>query len=386
MNGKALRYILCAISLLFVSLEMRPCTSAIISAEMNPSGRPILWKHRDTSGRDNRVEYIPANDGSYAFVGLFNSRDTRLSQAWMGMNEVGFAIMNTASYNLNTSKTASSKKDREGYVMSLALQKCKSVDDFAHLLDSLPRPLGVEANFGVVDAAGNGAFFETNNQSYTRFDLKDSDNGVLVRTNFSEAGHPVKGKGYSRYDDARELLAPYIAEKAVTPEVLTEILSRSFYSAAKGKDFSCDSIVATTDSEFIPRSKSTASIAIEGCIPVESTDSIVPGELVDEYIMWTALGYPPCAETVPVWCRPDGVDIRLRGTLPGGKSVLCEEAYKKMNEVFFTKKGSKSRYIDMRKLFNDEGTGYVQTLRRKNHFTYETTRRNNARSAAIVSE
>ena len=44
--------------ILFCSINAAGCTSAIIGAEANPSGRPILWKHRDTSAIDNKVEYI----------------------------------------------------------------------------------------------------------------------------------------------------------------------------------------------------------------------------------------------------------------------------------------------------------------------------------------
>lgn len=48
--------------------------------------------------------------------------------------------------------------DREGYLMSIALKHCRTVADFETLLTKLPRPLGVEANFGVIDSHGDGAF------------------------------------------------------------------------------------------------------------------------------------------------------------------------------------------------------------------------------------
>ncbi len=73
------------------------CTSAIVSASANPSGRPILWKHRDTSTIDNKIEYVAPADGGYGYVALFNAADKNLREAWMGMNEAGFAVMNTAS-------------------------------------------------------------------------------------------------------------------------------------------------------------------------------------------------------------------------------------------------------------------------------------------------
>lgn len=142
----------------------RPCTSAIISGSLTPDGKPILWKNRDTSASDNKVEYMaPQHPGELAYVALFNSSDTRCEQAWIGVNECGFAVMNTASYNLKADDVPASDMDREGYVMAHALRHCRTVDDFADLLENLPKPLGVEANFGVVDAEGNGAYFECDN-------------------------------------------------------------------------------------------------------------------------------------------------------------------------------------------------------------------------------
>lgn len=84
-------------------------------------------------------------------MALYNGGDSLLAEAWMGLNDAGFAIMNTASYNL--APDTASVKDREGIVMRLALERCRTLDDFETLLDTLPRPLGVQANFGVLDAS-----------------------------------------------------------------------------------------------------------------------------------------------------------------------------------------------------------------------------------------
>ena len=355
------------------------CTSAIISAEMNPYGRPLLWKHRDTSNIDNKVEYIPSEDGSYAYVALYNADDKNLEQAWMGMNDVGFAVMNTASYNLKDDKVPNSKMDREGYVMTIALRSCKTVDDFAELLEKLPRPMGVEANFGVIDATGNGAYFETNNHSYKRYDLKDAKDGVLVRTNYSHSGRKNQGYGFIREANAEHLLAPYIAQKAVTPEVLTEVLSRSFYHDKMKRDFADGKDRWVIDQDFIPRFKSTATIVIEGCEPVADINDVKPGFLTDEYIMWTGLGYPPCSEIIPVWCEPGGVDDELRGLAENGHSAMSDKVKARRAEVFPIHKGNGDKYIDMPKLYNEEGTGYVQVLKEKNLQTYDVIRKHRDR-------
>lgn len=347
------------------------CTSAIISADRNPYGRPILWKHRDTSAIDNKVEYVAAGPGEFSYVALFNAADKKLEEAWIGMNEAGFAVMNTASYNIKDDKVPNSKMDKEGKLMTVALRKCRTVEDFDSLLRVLPRPMGVEANFGVIDAYGNGAYFETNNHSFKRFDLKDADNGVLVRTNYSHSGRPNEGYGFVRESNACHLLAPYIKEGGITPEILTEEVSRSFWHDMKGRDYAIAGERWVIDQDFIPRYKSTATVAIEGCRPINPSSVPDSGEVVKEYRMWTGLGYPPCSEIRAVKCAPDGVDAELRGTLANGHSPLSDKAHKMRDEVFPLRKGNGDKYIDIQKLYNADGTGYAQQFKKLNHATYQ---------------
>lgn len=350
------------------------CTSAIVGAEANPSGRPMLWKNRDTSTIDNKVEYVAGKPGEHSYVGLFNAADVKLSEAWMGMNDAGFAVMNTASYNIKDDKVPAKKMDKEGFVMAKALKNCVTVDDFEQLLKTLPRPMGVEANFGVIDAYGNGAYFETNNHSYVKYDLKDAPDHLIVRTNYSHSGRPNEGYGFVREANACHLLAPYAKKGEITPELFTENLSRSFWHDMKQRDYSEGQDKWVIDQDFIPRFKSTATVVIEGCKPLQ------PGEKPDEdfitrqYIMWTGLGYPPCSEIVPVRCLPDGVRSDLRGIGPKGHSEMGDKVKARRAEVFPITKGNGEKYIDMEKLFNDKGTGYVQTLVPKNLEVYRTTR------------
>lgn len=347
-----------------------PCTSAIVAASANPSGRPLLWKHRDTSTVDNKVEYVAPSGDRFGYVALFNAADRELREAWMGMNDAGFAVMNTASYNIKDDRVPARKMDKEGILMTKALQTCRTVDDFARLLDSYPRPMGVEANFGVIDACGNGAFFETNNHSYVRFDLSDRPDGVLVRTNYSHSGRSNEGYGFIREANANCLLTPYIEEKAVTPEVLTEVVSRTFYHDQKKKDFTLGSDSRVLDQDFIPRYKSTATIAVEGCHPLEHPDSVTPGFVADQYIMWTGIGYPPVAEIRAVRCSADGVPAELTGSLPDGHSALGDKAKRMRDEIFSAGKGNDDRYLDITRLYNEEGTGYAQQAITRNRQTY----------------
>lgn len=309
------------------------CTSAIVGADATRSGRPLLWKHRDTGTEHNFVARVE-HDGLIPYVALFNGGDSLLAEAWMGLNAEGFAIMNTASYNL--APDTASYKDREGFVMSAALGSCRDLKDFERMLDSLPKPLGVQANFGVIDANGDGAYYETDDYSYRKYSLNETDDGVLIRTNYSCSGEEDCGMGYIRDNNARHLLAPYIAERAITPATFTEGLSRSFYHSLLMRDPFADGDHWAIDQDFIPRYSSSASIVIEG---------VRAGEPPSQSIMWTAIGYPPCAQVLPV--TVDSVPPQLQPLEEGWKSEECNEVLKLKRKVFPITRGSGKRYINM---------------------------------------
>lgn len=346
-------------------LSAWPCTSAIVSGKKTLNGRPLLWKHRDTGCPDNRVERIAGHDGLYSFVAIYDATDPADTAAWTGFNEKGFAIMNTASYNLNNDSVPESSMDREGVVMKMALERCVTVDDFETLLFNLPKPMGVEANFGVIDAQGNGAYFETSNFDYKKYDLADSSTGVLTRTNYSYGGRADEGMGYIREENEKRLIFQHISAGDFAPWIFTEYLSRTFYHSLLGKDFTNSGDEWIVDQDFIPRRSSTASCVIEG---------ILPGEDPALTTMWIALGYPPCAEVFAVRCNDllgPGVPAELTGQGENNHSPQCDLVKSRRDEVFGISRGNGSHYINLCKLYNKEGTGYCQQLIPKNMETYK---------------
>ncbi len=357
MKKRIMKRILLAIALLCGVVAGEACTSAIVSGRLTVNGRPLLWKNRDTNDQNNRVERIAGHDGLYEFVGLFDARDKQDTAVWMGLNEKGFAIMNTASYNINNDSVPEQEMDREGVVMRMALERCVTVDDFEELLKSLPQPLGVEANFGVIDAQGNGAYFETGNYTYLKFDLKDEPSGILTRTNYSYSGMKDKGYGYIREKNEQYLLKNHIAHKDITPAVFTEEISRTFYHSVLGHNYNDGKQRYVVDQDFIPRGISTASIVVEG---------VLPGEDASLSTMWVALGYPPCADLHVVTTGEGGVPQELCGTGEDNHSPQCDTVLQRKAEVFSIKRGSGKNYVDMSKLYNAEGTGYVQVLTKQN--------------------
>ncbi len=348
-----------AIATILCALGSMACTSAIVSGRLTANGRPLLWKNRDTDDQNNKIERIAATKSSYEYVALYNASDPDCRQAWMGFNDKGFAIMNTASYNLNSDTIKN--MDHEGFVMTLALQKCKSVDDFQNLLDTLSRPMRVEANFGVIDAEGNGAYFETGNFKYVKYDLKDSPSGILTRTNYSYSGRTDKGMGYVREENEKALIARHIIKRDFTPAVFTEELSRTFYNSVLGKDFTNSGDRYLVDQDFIPRRISTATVVIEG---------VLDGENPLLTTMWAGLGYSPCTEIRPVWIGEGGLPDELRGVAEKGHSPLADAAQSRKKEVFDITRGNGKHYLNLSKLYNREGTGYCQVLIPKNLATY----------------
>lgn len=356
-----IKHLLIILSILIPFSYGEACTSAIISGKVTKSGRPLLWKHRDTGEENNKVERIKARPGEMEYVALFNASDTNNNEAWMGMNTAGFAIMNTASYNIKNDTI--STMDQEGALMSEALKACKSVDDFERFLIKHKKPLRVEANFGVIDAKGNGAYFETGNWGYKKYDLAKSEYGVLVRTNYCHSGRKDEGYGYVREQNAWNQLKPHIAAKDVTPATLTEELSRTFYHSMEDSDMSKCNLNWLIDQDFIPRYTSTATCVIEGVNGNE--DPLLT-------TMWIGLGYPPCSEIRACSFGENGVPTELNGNLPNGHSILCDSVVARKKEIFpFTFDNGK-KYINIKKLYNVDGTGYCQKLIPENLKYYES--------------
>lgn len=336
-------------------LNVVPCTSAIVSGKYSANGRPILWKHRDTSDLNNKVVRINSESG-FDYVALFNQSDTLCKQAWIGFNEYGFAIMNTASYNLKADTVK--EMDKEGLVMAKALETCRTVDDFEAFLKCEQKPLCVEANFGVIDANGSAAYFETCNFDFKRVDV----DSVMVRTNYSHSGRVDEGYGYIREATAELLLEPFIRTRSLTPSIFTETLSRSYYHSLMDEDFALCGLEYIVDRDFIPRRISSASVAIEGVTPSDNPMMTT---------MWTVLGYPPCGVVRPVWIFEDGIPSEVV-SVDGELASDVKQANELKEQVFDVRRDNGNNYLRIGKLFKNDGTGISQINNRKSIDNYKS--------------
>lgn len=265
------------------------CTSFIISGKATPTGRPMMFKHRDTGELNNRIDYFEGE--KYAFMGLVNS-PSHGGEVWAGMNEAGLCIMNTASYNLRED-SLDCKMDREGELMYQALSHCATLGDFEQWLTTYPQPWGVEANFGLIDAQGGAAYYEMNNHSWIKYDVNAEENGYRVVTNFSFAGRYEDYEGWERYQTATAIMnEAFSPSHQMSATEALNLFSRQYRHEVLDIDF--DSINApeyTVDQDFIPRRITSAVVVFEGVTtPKEARKTI----------MWTALGYPACAVAVPL--------------------------------------------------------------------------------------
>ena len=343
---KRFNTVLFLIATLLFSFKGNCCTSAIFSGKVTASGRPIIWKNRDTSHLLNRVDYIPAGKaGKYGFYALVNC-DTSAPEAWSGLNEAGFSIMNTVSYNirLKNDDTPSSKMDREGIVMYKALASCRTLQDFENLLDSTQKPMGIEANFGVIDGEGGAAYYEVNNFTWVKYDVNEAPQGYLVRSNYSFSGFEDEGQGYVRYENAVHLIDDMIADgEKITVRKVFDGLSRSLYHSLVGCNFLYSGFDFAVDQDFIPRASTSAVTVVEG---------VCKGQDAADAVMWCAAGYPFAAVALPL-------SNSSRGAVPqplariSSKNSCCaaaEEAVELKKQIFSESRGNGKKYINLNRI------------------------------------
>ncbi len=334
------------------------CTSAIIPGWATSDGRPLLWKHRDTGNLDNRLEHFKGE--KYNFIGLVNSlQGSRGNEVWIGCNTAGFSIMNTASYCLKNDSVPDEYMDMEGVLMYRALEICASLSDFEHYLDTLSRPMGVEANFGCIDAFGGAAYYETWNDGYVKRNVDEFPEGYCVVTNFSIHGRKDDWKGYERFFTASDIIERQVKIENrftdLSPLVIMDSLSRSYEHKILGINLAdkSDSFLSGTsgiavDQDFIPRRSTSASVVIHG---------VRKGESADKTVIWTALGYPSCAVMIPVpLSAEDTIPECMKKSVGSVNCQACDlSLYIKDSYIFNLHRMSNGySYMDMRHILKGE--------------------------------
>ncbi len=325
------------------------CTTAVVSGKATPDGRPLLWKNRDTDDRSNQVVYRA--DGRYPYLAVVNGGDTVAFEAWAGVNTAGFAIMNSVSYNLGPGDSV-----MEGQLMRLALQTCRTVEDFAKLLAETDGT-GVRdtlANFGVIDAAGGAAIFETDKKSFRRFDAADAPGGVLVRSNFSDTGESRDATGLLRRARAERLVDELRAKGTLDARHLLADVARDVANER------LQSFPAALRRPGAPRFVYVGdSISRDSTASASVFEGVRPGEDPALTTYWILLGQTSSGVAVPLWAGGAAVPPELAaGAAP---APLGAVAAKVRARLCPDERGDLKRYFDADALF---GTGGDSGVRR----------------------
>lgn len=328
------------------------CTTAVVAGAGSADGRPILWKNRDADDHQNQVVFCA--DGKYPYIGVVNKADAAGITIWAGVNSLGFAIMNSASYNLEGAENSVA----EGNVMKLALQSCATVADFQALLEtSNMGGRDVASNFGVIDAKGGAAYFETDKKSYKRFNADDpaiAPKGYLVRTNFSESGKPGEGKGFVRFKRASELVEEAVKSKSLGPQSLLKNIARDVANARIGSF------------PMSPRKKNSPAFAYteDSICRYDTASAIVcagvkPGEDPALTTLWVIAGQPVTGVAIPLWVAAGAVPKEIAASPDASPMTAAFDAVREY--IYPETKGDLSKYADVDALY-DPKKGLVAPL------------------------
>lgn len=318
------------------------CTIMVIGGQATADGRPILWKNRDVTNADQKFRYVPARefpDGTtYAFNGNFYTNNSY--RCYMGVNEVGFGIINANCYNL---PDIMADGFDDGDLMRVALERCRTVADWERILD-ISDQLGRKDPwiFGAFDADGTTRLYECGNNFHIIYDTanpQDAPGGMIVRTVFALAGGPTD-EGKVRYDRAVHLAYDRPTMQPIDIRYILQTMARDFYTPDRDPyplpfygrvgDLP-EGIVCTA--ETINRFKTRSCSIIRGVLPDENP------RLATTFAI---LGQPVLSTAVPLWVAAECVpECLYNGIQAPWYSLIAE----RLNELYPLKEPD--RYIHM---------------------------------------
>jgi hypothetical protein len=330
--------------------QAEECTTAVISGSATTDGRPLLWKNRDTEDAQNKLVFL--NEGPLAAAAMVTPGDS--SKVWMGVNEAGLAIENSASDDLEGSSSG-----ENGTFMKYALLHCATVAEFETLL-SQTNASGrkTKANYGVIDANGTAAMFEVGNRTFRKYDTAnpvDAPLGIIVRTNFAFTGDG-SGAGHIRYNRAVELLSGAMLAGRLSHRFLLQVAARDLKNDVidpyplpyeGSQDGLPPGYIRTANS--INRSTTRSSAVFHG---------VRAGEDPRLTTMWTILGEPVCSVALPVWPLAGSVPAELGGP---STAPLCDAAIVKKGICYPL--ASNTGYINTYALDDGQGGGIFSYTR-----------------------
>jgi hypothetical protein len=335
------------------------CTIMVISGRATTDGRPILWKNRDVTRADQKYCYIPAREDeygtTYGFISNFYADNPY--RCYMGVNEVGLAVIDANCYNLTDNR-----KDGldDGDIMRLALERCENINDWEQLLNVTSMFGRKDPQlYGVMDASGAAKLYECGNTNYTVYDANDPDDapdGLIVRSVFAFSGW-YPDQGLQRYNRARLLVDDRLAEGPFDPSYILRVMSRDFSLACQHNSPNDPyplpyyghqgnhPVGFVNTSETINRYKTRSCSVIRGVLPDEDP------RLTTTYAI---LGQPVLSIAIPLWVASESMPSFLStGEHAPWYSVIEE----RMNSLYPLPGDTGALYMDTHYLVDSTKTG-----------------------------
>ncbi len=336
----------------------RACTSVLVSAKASKDGRPFILKNRDTPSLDNLI--VARRGEKYHYIAVATANDSLPQSVWSGHNERGFAIINTAAYNLNGDSNMSDERD--GEIMRRALEICATLQDFEHLIDTVS-PRYSNSNFGVIDAEGGCAYYEVGIRQWKKYDANDptvAPYGFLVRTNHGFSGDRSLDAGVERYMAISQYMnqagfagqLDAVETLRTVPRILCHGLTGINLHDLEPDDESQQKFFPFID--FIPRYLTASAELIQG---------VAKGENPLHTVGWNIIGSPLATVAIPLLITPSGTLPAMVTRGSDGGSPLCHYGFRLKQRLFPLRTKSRGNYIDIAQLINKQGTGILQLIR-----------------------
>lgn len=358
------KFFIIIVSVFMLIISANACTVAVISGKYTKDGRPLLWKNRDTWAVNNKIMYL--TDGKYKHMGLVNSKDANGKSVWIGMNETGFAIMNSNSYNLTIGDTAK-HTGLEGRLIKHALANFSTVEEFQQYLDDMDKPTGLEGNFGVIDGQGGAVLFELGFSGYEMFDANDpkvAPYGYILRGNYSFTGsYGKESSGYIRTNTVDNLFyGALLANKFDAQFIMQDVTRGLKHSLLKTDLYEKyvsvpeNTVTYTFFHDFIPRRLSASACIVQG---------VKKGENPEFTTLWSAVGFPLTSIVIPSWIKSkDDFPEVMKLDKDLNDSPICNAALTLKKELLPIRWGkfASKYYININALVNADNTGIRQKI------------------------
>lgn len=362
-----IKTLLFLLALSLVSFKAEACTSFVISGKVTPDGRPIIFKNRDTQDLNNHVVLVQGE--RYRFLAVSADKDKQADNIWQGHNEKGFAIFDTAAYNLNGEDKGERhdpewyRTHGEGWLMKRALEICVTLKDFENMLDTLPRPLYSDGNMAVMDAEGGVAYYEVGNKGYVKYDVNDpsvAPDGYLIRTNHAFSGDRKLDQGVERYMAIDSLMREAASTGNLNLEYMMNRVTRYLTHGLTG--INLETLQPADDSEpkffpfrdFIPRYLTASASYIQG---------VAKGEDPLHTVSYTIVGNTLTTVAIPLVITPSGkLPKCVLGQGEDNHSSLCQRGLKLKERLFPQMRGNGKDYINLAALINKAGTGILPQI------------------------